>query len=99
MDTNIPINWPTIKNNSVNEFEEVGYITKAFPILFPKGRADLRIAQYKQFRYFALNSIMRLRALENSKIYVRQNLEDAYLTVEDIQDLLYTNNLSVDQIV
>ena len=36
------INWPTIKNTSINEFEEVGYICKAFPTLFPRGKADLR---------------------------------------------------------
>ncbi|CAG8825288.1 24026_t:CDS:2, partial [Cetraspora pellucida] len=115
-DTNTLIDWPTIKDSPINEFEEVGYITKAFPTLFPKGKADLhstkrhrrvypveyfehlikycdgRFAQHKRFRYFALNSIMRWRALENGKIYVRQNLEDVYLTVEDIQELLNTNN-------
>ncbi|CAG8603537.1 12_t:CDS:2, partial [Cetraspora pellucida] len=40
-----------------------------------------------------------LHMLENGKIYVRQNLEDAYLTVEDIQELLNTNNSLVNQIV
>ncbi|CAG8768737.1 17938_t:CDS:2 [Cetraspora pellucida] len=49
LNSNILINWPTIKDNPINEFEEVGYIMKAFPTLFPKGKADLRSTQrYRQ---------------------------------------------------
>lgn len=34
------INWPTANPNPVNEFRHAGYIVKAFPHLFPYGKAD-----------------------------------------------------------
>jgi len=37
-------------------------------------------------RYFALNSQMRWRALQEGQIYVKQNLNDDELTVSDIQE-------------
>ncbi|CAG8536723.1 15389_t:CDS:2 [Cetraspora pellucida] len=43
--TAVPIDWPTIKDCPINEFEEVGYIIKAFPTLFPSGKADLHSTQ------------------------------------------------------
>ena len=40
-----------------------------------------------RFRYFALNTERRWYALQTGQVYVRQNLEDAQLTVEDLQSM------------
>jgi hypothetical protein len=39
---NAAIRWPTQDLNPVNEYRTEGYITMAFPTLFPYGKADLR---------------------------------------------------------
>jgi hypothetical protein len=45
-DTNLPTNsverWPTQGPDPINEYTTEGYITMAFPALFPYGKADLR---------------------------------------------------------
>ena len=40
--TNDPVQWPTQNPEPVNEYTTEGYITMAFPPLFPYGKADLR---------------------------------------------------------
>ncbi|CAG8559029.1 9051_t:CDS:10, partial [Scutellospora calospora] len=47
---------------------------------------DGRFARYNRWRYFALNSQMRWRALQEGKVYVRQNFSDNQLTVTEIQE-------------
>ncbi len=47
---------------------------------------DGRFAHHTRWRYFALNSQMRWRALQEGKIYVKQNLTDNQITVKDIQE-------------
>ena len=37
-----PIQWPTVTDRPVNEFETDGYVTGCFPTLLPTGCADLR---------------------------------------------------------
>ncbi len=49
---------------------------------------DGRFARYTWWRYFALNSTMRWRALQEGRIYVRQNLRDAQIDVTDIQEMI-----------
>lgn len=49
---------------------------------------DGRFARHPRWRYFALNSIMRWRALQEGRIYVKQNLEDDQLEVADIQEMI-----------
>ena len=49
---------------------------------------DGRFAKHPRWRYFALNSVMRWRALQEGKIYVRQNLSDNQITVSDIQEII-----------
>ena len=41
--------------------------------------ADGRFARHPRFRYFALNTEMRWRALQAGRIYVRQHPHDAQL--------------------
>ena len=46
---------------------------------------DGRFAKHPRFRYFALNTEMRWRALQAGRIYVRQHPHDAQLTVEELR--------------
>ncbi|CAG8802972.1 2782_t:CDS:2, partial [Cetraspora pellucida] len=108
---NPPVEWPQIDSNPVNEFQTPGYIARAFPTLYPYGRADLRSERIKEvkpaeyfkhlllykdgrfarhtcWRYFALNSQMRWRALQEGSVFVRQNLNDDQLTVEEIHNAI-----------
>jgi hypothetical protein len=47
---------------------------------------DGRFARHARWRYFALNSQLRWRALQEGKVYVKQNLTDPQITVRDIQE-------------
>jgi hypothetical protein len=47
---------------------------------------DGRFARHARWRYFALNSQMRWRALQEGKVYVKQNLSEGQITVTDIQE-------------
>ena len=49
---------------------------------------DGRFARHTRWRYFALNSIMRWRALQEGRVYVRQNLNDGPINVADIQEMI-----------
>ena len=49
---------------------------------------DRRFAKHCRFRYFALNTEMRWRALQTGRIYVRQNPEDAQLSVDELRDMV-----------
>ena len=109
-----PVVWPPQGENPLNEFHSEGYITKAFPTLFPTGAADFtaprvrpvtigyylkhlmmycdgRFAKHPRFRYFALNSEMRWRALQAGRVYVRQHPEDARLSVSELRDMVGTS--------
>ena len=87
------VTWPVRGQNPLNEFQCEGYITRAFPVLFPTGKAEFlapslnsvtigayfkhlmfyhdgRFAKHCRFRYFALNTEMRWRALQSSYLCV-----------------------------
>ena len=49
---------------------------------------DGRFAKHPRFRYFALNTEMRWRALQTGRIYVRQHHQDAQLSVEELRDMV-----------
>ena len=88
--------WPTIGGAAINEYTTEGYMTMAFPTLFPTGAADFlglrtnevtignyfthlmkykdgRFAKHPRFRFFALNTEMRHRALSAGRVYIRQH--------------------------
>lgn len=50
-------NWPELDDDPLNEFNSEGIICKAFPVLFPYGRGDLRaprlqsITKHNYFKY------------------------------------------------
>lgn len=103
--------WPSAGGSPVNEFNTEGYISCAFPTLFPTGAADFvaprprtvtvgnyfkhlmlyhdgRFAKHPRFRYFALNTEMRHRALQTGRIYVRQHPHDDHLSVDELRDMV-----------
>ena len=49
---------------------------------------DQRFAKHPRFRYFALNTIMRHRALQTGRIYVRQNPHDGQLSVDELRHMV-----------
>ncbi|CAG8816966.1 1521_t:CDS:2, partial [Cetraspora pellucida] len=49
---------------------------------------DGRFARHNRWRYFALNSLMQWRALQEGKIYIKQQLGDEQLTVQEIQEMI-----------
>ena len=51
---------------------------------------DGRFAKHSRFRYFALNTEMRWRAIETGRIYVRQNPNDDHLTIDELRDMVGT---------
>ena len=105
--------WPATGSTPVNEFHTEGYMSCAFPTLFPTGVGDFtaprertvtigyylkhlvlyrdgRFAKHHQFRYFALNTEMRWRALQAGRIYIRQHPQDARLSVEELREMVGT---------
>jgi hypothetical protein len=117
-----PIEWPNINGTSVNEFRTPGYITRAFPTLYPYGNADLhaerirdvkpaeyfqhllkykdgRFARHTRWRYFALNSQMRWKVLQEAKVYVKQSLDGEQLTVEEVREMIKRNSHLADQVI
>ena len=48
---------------------------------------DGRFARHPRFRFFALNTEMRWRALQAGRIYIQQHPGDAQLTVDDLRDM------------
>ena len=49
---------------------------------------DGRFAKHPRFRYFALNTEMRWRALQTGRIYVRQHPGDAQLSLDELRDMV-----------
>ena len=103
--------WPENGSVPIDEFKTEGYISCAFPTLFPTGEADFlaprlqsvtvgmyfkhlmmygegRFAKHPRFRYFALNTEMRWRALQTGRVYINQHPDDARLTLDDLRDMV-----------
>lgn len=49
---------------------------------------DGRFARHPRFRYFALNTEMRWRALQAGRIYIRQHPHDAQLSVNELKEMV-----------
>ena len=102
--------WPST-GSLISEFTTEGYMTCAFPTLYPTGSADFlaprvhqvtvghyfkhlimyddgRFATHPRFRYFALNTEMRWRALQTGHVYVNQHPNDARLSVDELRDMV-----------
>ena len=49
---------------------------------------DNRFAKHPRFRFFALNTEMRWRALQTGRVYVKQHPGDAQLSLDELQDMV-----------
>jgi len=49
---------------------------------------DGRFARHPRFRFFALNTKMRWRALQAGRIYIQQHPGDAQLSVDELRDMV-----------
>ena len=49
---------------------------------------DNRFAKHPRFRFFALNTEMRWRALQTGRIYVKQHPGDAQLSLDELRDMV-----------
>ena len=47
-----------------------------------------RFAKHPRFRYFALNTEMRWRALQTGRVYINQHPDDARLKLDDLRDMM-----------
>lgn len=56
------------------------------------GKLEFRFAQHPRFVLWVYNIHYRHRTLSQGDIYLQQNPEDANLTIEEIQQLLQTND-------
>ena len=49
---------------------------------------DNRFAKHQRFRFFALNTEMRWRALQTGRVYVKQHPGDAQLSLDELRDMV-----------
>lgn len=49
---------------------------------------DGRFSKHCRFRYFALNTEMRWRAIQTGRVYVHQNPDDHHLSIEELRDMV-----------
>jgi len=48
---------------------------------------DQRFTKHPRFRYFALNTEMRHRALQTGRVYVRQNPQDGHISIDELREM------------
>ncbi|CAG8641197.1 7999_t:CDS:2 [Cetraspora pellucida] len=58
-----------------------------------------RFARHPQWRYFALNSQMRWKALQEGRIYIKQCQDGIQLSVEEIQELANSDSHLADKVI
>lgn len=56
---------------------------------------DGRFAKHPRFRFFALNTEMRWRALQLGRIYVKQHPGDAQLSLDELRDMVGREGLTL----
>ena len=61
--------------------------------------ADGRFARHPRFRYFALNTEMRWRALQAGRIYVRQHQHDTHMMPSSFSSIVLTWLLFISTII
>jgi len=61
---------------------------------YSNGKWTYRFASHPRFAYWAFNMIQRHRLLSQGSIFLKQNPGDAKLTVEQLQQMLQSNNYS-----
>lgn len=75
------LDWPPIGSNPIEEFRTPGYITQAFPALFPTGNADLsnpresKISPTEYFKHLMLFHDHRFANDPRFRLVVKQFLD------------------------
>ena len=49
---------------------------------------DNRFSKHQRFRFFALNTEMRWRALQTGRVYVKQHPGDAQLSLDELREMV-----------
>ena len=49
---------------------------------------DGRFARHPRFRFFALNTEMRHRAIQTGRVYIRQHPDDGQLSLDELRDMV-----------
>ena len=86
--------WSSRGTQPINEFNREGYITQAFPTLFPTGAAEY-LALLPTTVTHAYNTIARMQVLQVGSAYVIQNPGEVHFTIEDLRMAVKTRNTAV----
>ena len=93
--------WPNRGSKPLNEFkiqlhatlgEKVKHLIKFAENI--NGEWVYRFARHPRFAYWAFNTIQRHRLLGQGSIFLKQNPNEAHLTVEQLNKMLPTNSYS-----
>ena len=111
-----PMEYPSVEDQPLNEYQVAYLATMAFPTLFPDGNGDptnqalqrdvplaerikhlikfaeqidgkwvYRFATHPRFSYWAFNMIQRMRILQQSGIFLKQNPGGANLSIDELR--------------
>ena len=82
--------FPTLLSTGAGDFlaprERVVTVGNYFKHILRYG--DGRFARHPRFRYFALNTEMRWRALQTGRVYIKQHPSDAHLSLDELRDMV-----------
>ena len=81
-----PTLFPTGAGDSLGQRQVQVTISNYFKYLMQYD--DGRFAQHPRFRFFALNTEMQHRALQTSRVYIRQHPGDAQLSLDELRDMV-----------
>ena len=96
---NKPMSWSLAENEPLNKYQVSYLATMAFPTLFPHGKGDGKwvypFANHPRFAYWAFNLIQRKRILQQSGIFLKQNLGKARLIIDELCEMAASDNADV----
>ena len=82
--------FPTLSPTSVGDFsgQHQNQVTISNYFKHLTMYDDNRFAKHPRFRFFALNTEMRWRALQTGRVYVKQHPGDAQLSLDELRDMV-----------
>lgn len=85
---------PTIKSRRhyVSETDAYRHLLKFACNRSGSGHLYYPFAEHPRFMFYVNDRLMRHRSFSQSKIYLKQNVEDANLTASELKNLIMTNN-------
>ena len=79
---------PTGAGNCSGQHQNQVTIGNYFKHLMMYMYDDNHFAKHPRFRFFALNTEMRWRALQTGRVYVKQHPADAQLSLDELRDIV-----------